>query len=250
MSNVLVITIVTASLTLFAGLSLAETMPVPTAGRGPAVMKKSKGELADPDNRLKLMKESLALSDEQVTKIRPLIVAEQAELEKLRGDSTLNRDQRRAKLQELNKSTSEKVRELLTPEQQKKQDAIKAKITENRAKARSSRPAGGVPAEFTPEKRIVRLTEHLALTKEQQQQIMPLLQDEYTQLKTLPANDSYNRDQRRAKLQQITQETNARLMPLLTPEQQKKYKETREKIIDRRSQKKRGGEKGQEREKQ
>ncbi len=247
MSNSFKCFIVASALLSFYGISLAETMQQPPAGRGPAAMKKQRSELSNPEKRLALMKQTLSLTDDQVARIRPIIVAEQAELEKLRGDSTLNRDQRRVKLQELNKGTSDNVRELLTPEQQTKQDSIKAKIAENRSKTRGARP-GAVPVEFTPEKRIVRLTEHLALTLEQQDKIMPILQDEYTQLKTLPGNDTYNRDQRRAKLQQLTQETNSKIMPILTPEQQKKYKETREKIIDRRSQKKRGGEKGLERE--
>lgn len=242
MLNLLRITASAALLTIFTGVSLAETVAAPPPGRGPAAMKKPKGEPADPTKRLNLMKASLALSDEQTAKIRPLIVAEQAEVEKLRGDNTLNRDQRRAKLQELNRNSSEKIRELLTPEQQIRHDAIKAKIAENRAGIRSSRPTEMVPAEFTPEKRIARLTERLSLTKEQQEQIMPILQDEYGQLKTLPADDSYNRDQRRAKLQQITQESVTRIMPVLTPEQQKKYQKSREMMIDRRSRKKKSGE--------
>lgn len=220
----------------------AETSQAPPPGKGPAAMMKSKGELGDPDKRLQLMKRNLGLSDEQVAQIRPIIVAEQTELEKLRGDSTLNREQRRARLEELNKNSAGKIRVLLSPEQQIKYDSIKGKITENRSKARSNRP-GTPPVEFTPEKRIARLTEHLKLTKEQQAQIMPLLENEYAQLKELPANDSYNREQRRARLQQITGETNAKMMPLLTPEQQKHYNETKATMIDRRSQKKRNTEK-------
>ncbi|PKN16316.1 MAG: hypothetical protein CVU66_01330 [Deltaproteobacteria bacterium HGW-Deltaproteobacteria-23] len=220
----------------------AETSQAPPQGKGPAAMMKPKGELANTDNRLQLMKTNLGLRDEQVTEIRPIIVAEQAEIEKLRGDSTLNRDQRRAKLEELNKNSAGKIRLLLTPEQQLNYDAIKDKISETRSTARGKRP-GTPPVEFTPEKRIARLTEHLKLTKEQQTQILPILENEYTQLKELPANDSYNREQRKARLQQITGETNTKLMPLLTPEQQKHYTETKVTMLDRRSQKKRTTEK-------
>lgn len=224
-----------------AGVS-AEANQAPPPGKGPAAMMKPKGELGDPDKRLQLMKTNLGLSAEQLAQIRPIIAAEQTELEKLRGDSNLNRDQRRAKLEELNKNSAGKIRLLLTPEQQLNYDSIKDKITENRSKARSKRP-GTPPVEFTPEKRIARLTDHLKLTKEQQEQVMPLLENEYAQLKELPANDSYNREQRRARLQQITGETNAKMMPLLTTEQQKHYNETKATMIDRRSQKKRNTEK-------
>lgn len=229
-------------LAAFSAVATAETSQAPLPGRGPAAMMKPKSELSDPDIRLRLMKTNLGLSAEQVELIRPIIVAEQAEIEKLRGDSTLNRDQRRAKLEELNKNSAGKIRTLLSPEQQIKYDAIKGKISETRSKARSNRP-GTTPVEFTPEKRLARLTDRLKLSKEQQAQIMPLLENEYAQLKELPANDSYNREQRKARLQQITGETNAKMMPLLTPEQQKLYNETKATMMDRRSQKKRNMEK-------
>jgi len=242
MSNKVTLLAAALLLAAFSAGASAETSMAPPPGKGPAAMMKPKGELGDPDKRLQLMKTNLGLSAEQVAQIRPIIVAEQAEIEKLRGDSTLNRDQRRAKLEELNKDSAGKIRVLLTPEQQLNYDATKDKITENRSKARSKRP-GTPPVEFTPEKRLARLTDHLKLSKEQQVLIMPLLENEYSQLKELPANDSYNREQRRARLQQITGETNAKMMMLLTPEQQKHYTETKATMIDRRSQKKRSTEK-------
>lgn len=242
MSNKMTTLAAALLLAAFSTGASAETNQAPPPGKGPAAMMKSKGELSNPDNRLQLMKTNLGLSDQQVAQIRPIIVAEQAEIEKLRGNSTLNRDERRAKLEALNKNSSAKIRVLLTAEQQQKYDGIKSKITENRANARGNKPATP-PVEFTPEKRIVRLTDHLALTKDQQAQIMPILEDEYGKLRELPANDTYNRDQRRARLQQITAETNAKLIPLLTPEQQKLYQDTKATMIDRRSQKKRTQEK-------
>lgn len=229
-------------LTALSGVASAESIQAPSPGKGPAAMMKPKGELSDPDNRLRLIHERLNLSDEQAAKIHPVLVAEQAEIEKIRGNSTLNRDQRRTKLEELNRETSEKIRKELTEEQQKKYDSIKDKISETRSKARSSKP-GTPPVEFTPEMRLARLTEHLNLSKDQQEQIKPILENEYTRLKELPGNDSYNRDQRKAKLKEITGDTHSRITPILTPEQQKKYRQTRETITDRRSQKKRDTEK-------
>jgi len=242
MSNKFTMLAAAALLAAFSTIATAESNQAPPPGKGPAGMMKPKGEQADPDNRLRLMKQNLDINDEQAAKIRPIIVAEQGEIEKLRGNSTLNRDQRRAKLEELNKNSAAQIRDILSPEQQKKYDAIKTKITENRSKERGNRP-GTPPVEFTPEKRIARLTEHLTLTKEQQEQIMPILEAEYLQLKELPANDTLNRDQRRARLQQITGETSAKIMPILTPAQQKHYKDTRDTIIDRRSKKKKSTEK-------
>ena len=241
-----VVVTVAIILTSLAGAAMAESgQPVPPA-RGPAMLNKARGERSDPDRRLALLREALGLSDDQVARIRPVIVAEQGELQKLRGDNTLNRDQRRVKLQELNKATSGKIREMLDPGQQKKYDEIKSTITENRTKNRGARP-GEIPADFSPEKRLARLNARLDLTKEQQEKLLPILQEEYGELKKLPANDTYNRDQRRARLQELTQATNARILPLLTPEQQKKFQDSRTRMIERRAQKKKGGEKGLER---
>lgn len=243
MSNVYKCLIVASMLIWFCGVSMAETVQQPPADRGAGAMKKQRGERRDPERRVALMKEKLSLTDAQVANIRPIIVAEQAELEKLRGDNTLNREKRRARLQELNKATAGKIREFLTPEQQQKLEAMtskisdtRSKVNDTRSKARGSR-SGAIPVGFTPEKRIARMTEHLTLTKEQQDKIMPLLQDEYAQLNSLPGNDSYSSDQRRAKLLQITQENNVRINQVLTPEQQKIYKETQDKMTGRRSQK-------------
>jgi hypothetical protein len=198
-------------------------------------MKRGKGAQYGPDYRLNLMTRKLGLSEEQRIKIKPILDQELAQLEALRSNDTYNRDQRRAKLQQLNKETSDKIRPFLTPEQQKSQDEAKQKISVNRAKERSTRP-GPNPGENDPDSRLRRLTTDLTLTAEQQTKIKPILQEEFTQLEALRGNDSYNREQRRAKLLEMNKTTSEKIKAQITPAQQKIYDDIRQKIEDRRSQ--------------
>lgn len=186
-----------------------------------------------PDKRLNLMTRNLGLTKEQQKKIRPILLEEEAQLEALRGDDSFNRDERRAKLQELNEATYEKIRPILTPDQHKKHEMAKQVIRENRTRQKVTK-SGPKMTDNDPDSRIARLTEDLGLSKEQQAKILPILQEEFEQLKTLPGNDSLNRDQRRTKLQQLNEATYEKIKPILTPEQQQKHDEIRKKIAERR----------------
>jgi Spy/CpxP family protein refolding chaperone len=229
-----VVTFATLFLVIMCASVLAETADSP-GSRGPAVMKRGKGAQSGPDYRLNMMTSKLALSEEQRTKIKPILDEELAQLEALRGNDSLNRDERRSKLQQLNKETSEKIRPFLTVEQQKSQDNVKQKISNNRSKERNTRP-GPNPGENTPDNRLLRLTKDLSLTKEQQAKIKPILLEEYTQLEAMRGNDSLNRDQRREKLLALNKATSENIKSQITEEQQKKYDAIRQKIEDRRTQ--------------
>ena len=54
--------------------------------------------------------------------------------------------------------------------------------------------------------------------------------EEYGQLETLRGNDAYNREQRRAKLQSLHEATYGKINAVLTPEQQKKHDEIKQRI--------------------
>ena len=216
-----------------AATALAEQSAVD--GRGPSVTKRGKGAMYGPDQRLELMTRRLGLTKDQQARIKPILADEFAQMETLRGNDSYNRDERRAKLRQLNQETYDKIRPILTEQQQKRHEAVKQKIMDNRSKTRSTRP-GPNTMENDPEKRLERLTRHLDLTPEQQARIKPILADEHAQLDALRGNDTYNKEERRARLLQLNKATSDRLMSVLTPEQQKIYGETRQKITERRQQ--------------
>src|SRR4051794_12678063 len=83
--------------------------------------------------------------------------------------------------------------------------------------------AGGGPGggRFNPEERLKRMTEQLTLTQEQQDKVKKIMEDgreEMGKIRDLPE------DQRRDKFREFMQGQNEKIMAVLTPEQQEKYK--------------------------
>ncbi len=216
---------------------MAQTEPGTPVSRGPAAMKRAKPDMYGPEYRLEMMTHRLGLSEEQQAKIKPILAEEDLQLKALRGNDSYNRDERRSRLQELNTATYDKIRPILTPEQQKKHEQAKKIIREKRSNIRSSRPGPNQDGNDS-EKRIQRLTLDLGLTAEQQAKIKPILDEENLQLETLRGNDTYNREQRRVKLQELNQISSDKIRPILTAEQQGKFDEIKLKIIERRNQNK------------
>lgn len=81
--------------------------------------------------------------------------------------------------------------------------------------------------------RLARMTEQLNLTEAQQARIKPILEEEGKQLKALRDDTSLTRDQKRDKFREISMATFANIDAVLTPEQQKKHAELREKALKR-----------------
>lgn len=67
------------------------------------------------------------------------------------------------------------------------------------------------------------LTKHLKLKQDQQSQIQPIIQDRDQQLNQLWQDSSMSRSDRRAKSQQIHDDADAKITPILTDEQKHKY---------------------------
>jgi Spy/CpxP family protein refolding chaperone len=86
--------------------------------------------------------------------------------------------------------------------------------------------------------RLQRMGQHLQLTDEQKTKIKPFLEDEMAQAKTIHEDSSLSRPQKMEKLQQLRSSTQAKIKPILTPEQQKKLEEMQEKAKERRESRK------------
>lgn len=79
---------------------------------------------AEAAERMKQMAEELELTDAQKTEIREIMEAQRDKLEALRGDESLSRRKKLKKLRDLRETTRLEIRATLTPEQQKKFDAM------------------------------------------------------------------------------------------------------------------------------
>jgi protein CpxP len=84
----------------------------------------------------------LNLSDEQKTKLRPILAEENQQLETLRSDSSMTQEQKMSKANEIRQTAGPKIKAILTPEQlQKLADLQKAKQQQNQ----SVPPEGAAP---------------------------------------------------------------------------------------------------------
>jgi Spy/CpxP family protein refolding chaperone len=82
-------------------------------------------------------------------------------------------------------------------------------------------PGGPSGGRMNPEERLKKMTEMLTLTQEQQDKVKAIMEsgrEEFGKLKDLPE------DQRREKMREAFQQQNEKILAVLTPEQQEKYK--------------------------
>src|SRR5512138_851464 len=77
------------------------------------------------------------------------------------------------------------------------------------------------------------MTVHLGLTPEQRYKILPILDDQFREMKAVRADENLTRAQTRAKMQAIRDKSFERMKAILTPEQQKKAEELKAKMIER-----------------
>jgi Spy/CpxP family protein refolding chaperone len=132
-----------AAMTALSLPASAQMGPGPGAGPG---MQGGTGKMAASDcqRRLQRLTQRLGLSEEQQAQIKPLLEEEATQVQTLRDDSTLSRDERNAKLQELHESTYNRINGFLTPEQQQKHKELRDQA-QQRQKMRRGQPPAATP---------------------------------------------------------------------------------------------------------
>ena len=75
---------------------------------------------SSPEAHLQMLSEKLNLTDDQETKLRPVLQEREQQLKAMHDDSSLSQDQNRAKLTAIHESLYEQINAVLTPEQQDK----------------------------------------------------------------------------------------------------------------------------------
>jgi Spy/CpxP family protein refolding chaperone len=77
-----------------------------------------------PKEKAAHLAKKLNLTDEQKSKVEAIFQDEHDQLVKLRENSSLSREERHAKIEEIWKSASNRIKEVLTKEQQRKYEEI------------------------------------------------------------------------------------------------------------------------------
>lgn len=85
-----------------------------------------------PDERLQMLTKQLNLTSDQQGKIKPILVDEQKKMDDLRNDSTLSRQDRFQKMQQIRQDSSTQIRATLDSDQQKKYDDMQKQMQERR----------------------------------------------------------------------------------------------------------------------
>lgn len=101
-------------------------------------------------------------------------------------------------------------------------------------------------AAASPEKqemmaKMEKMSTELQLTPTQKQQIMPILMQEGPKIKALKANTSLGPMQKAMQAKQIGADTDAKMKPILSPEQYQKYEQMRAQEREQMMQQMRGG---------
>jgi periplasmic protein CpxP/Spy len=92
-----------------------------------------------------------------------------------------------------------------------------------------------------PQKQAARLTKRLGLTDDQTTKITTILQNQQQQISTVRSDSSLSKDDRHSKMQSIRQDTDTQINGVLTPDQQTKYAQMKQEMMQRMQNKGSGG---------
>lgn len=81
-----------------------------------------RGHMISPEERTEHLTKALNLSDDQKGKVLSILQDEQKQIETVRSDSSLSRDDRWSKMREIHQNTMSQIKGTLNPDQAKKFD--------------------------------------------------------------------------------------------------------------------------------
>lgn len=145
---------VSSLLSIGAALALPQDAPPPPpssqdqgapppdgGGRGPR-------QAPDPDRIVQMMAQRLKLSDDQVSRIRPIVADQMSQMMAIRGDSSVAPRDRMAKMMSLRAETSAKIKPILNPDQRTQYEAMQQEQMNRMRQRTQGGPNGaGAPPE-------------------------------------------------------------------------------------------------------
>jgi Spy/CpxP family protein refolding chaperone len=178
------------------------------------------------------LKTSLDLTEEQTADLRIILQNAEKQAANVRELNKGDAEAIKVAMADLDKETDQQIRNILTPEQQKKYQTVKEQVIT---------PSGRTDREISE------LKERLKLTDEQVTQIQPILESFREQMQELREDSGGDREQMHSQMRSIMQERDKKIEAILSESQQQEYQkyiqERREEWGKRRGQ--RGGRNGQ-----
>jgi len=117
-----------ASLALGLGTALAQDSQEQQPQQGPAQGMGPMGHhhgMPSVDDQVKHLTKKLSLTDDQQTKIKPILEDQSKQMQQIFSDSSLSRQDRFSKMQQVRQASDTQIKALLTADQQKKFDQMR-----------------------------------------------------------------------------------------------------------------------------
>jgi Spy/CpxP family protein refolding chaperone len=107
-----------------------------------------RGMAMDPDSQLKHLSKRLNLSDDQQTKVKPILEDQQKQMQQLWSDNSLSRQDRFSKMRDIRENIDSQIKNVLNQDQQKKFEQMRE---EQRSRMREhtggNKPESGGPSD-------------------------------------------------------------------------------------------------------
>lgn len=100
--------------------AVAQDQPSSGQNQQQGHMGHERGPMASPDQMLQRMTRQLNLTSDQQDKIRPILESQSKQMQDLRQDTSLTRQDRMSKMRQIHDSTMSQIKGVLNPDQQQK----------------------------------------------------------------------------------------------------------------------------------
>lgn len=182
--------------------------------------------------RLQQLARQLDLTDSQRTQIKSILESARAQVQALRSNMNITKQQELDQLRQIQQDTQSRIRAELTPDQQAKADQLRQQAQERIADRQ----------EKMQERMLTRLTGELSLSASQESLIKSYLADQKSQLQAVRNNASLTPAQKLEQAKSIHQQTQEQIKSALTSEQQAQLEQLQQRMNDRnRRRHRRGG---------
>lgn len=135
--------VITVAALLYMVIPCAPAQEAGTNDQQPAASEHAHGHgHMDPAKHAAMLAKRLNLNSDQQSKVEDILKSQQSQMEGLRSDTSLSKEDRHSKMMEIHKTSTDQIRGLLDPDQQKKWDEMQSK-QEQRMQEHHHQPAPG-----------------------------------------------------------------------------------------------------------